>query len=148
MKRAKILFFVDGPAPSAEDFAQAAEMAANVVFRNARAVPSEPHALEICDGVAGKVPAIYADKFPAAEKAIKTKVAELKAISAKAGDVPAPGSNAEKVLKQAEKEEADKLAAAAEATKQKEAAEAAEKQKQAAAGQAKGGSPGWTDNKA
>lgn len=90
MKPAKILFFVDGPAPSNEDFAAAGEMKATVVFRNARAVPSEPHSLEICDGVAGKVPAIYAAKYPDAEKAIATKAAELKALSSKVGDTPAP----------------------------------------------------------
>lgn len=93
MKPAKILFFVDGHAPKPEDFQAAAEMAATVVFRNARAVPSEPHSLEICDGVAGKVPALYAEKFPTAEEAISKKKAELKALSSKVGDSPAPKAN-------------------------------------------------------
>lgn len=90
MKPAKILFFVDGHAPKPEDFQAAAEMAATVVFRNARAVPSEPHSLEICDGVAGKVPALYAAKFPTAEEAISKKKKELKELSSKVGDSPAP----------------------------------------------------------
>lgn len=90
MKPAKILFFVDGPAPSPEDYAAAAEMSATVNFRNARAVPSEPHALEICDGVAGAVPPLYAERFPTAEEAIAKKADELKALSSKVGDTPAP----------------------------------------------------------
>lgn len=94
MKPAKILFFVDGPAPSPEDYAEAAALNATVNFRNARAVPSEPHALEICDGVAGKVPAIYAERFPAADEAISKKADELKALTSKVGDSPAPKASA------------------------------------------------------
>lgn len=90
MKPAKILFFVDGNAPTPEDFAAAAELNAQVMFRNARAVPSEPHSLEICDGVAGKVPKLYADAYPEAGEAIKKKAAELKALASKVGDAPAP----------------------------------------------------------
>ncbi len=90
MKLAKILFFVDGNAPSPEDFLAASEMKATVMFRNARHVPSEPHSLEICDGVAGKVPAIYAEKFPTAEAAIASRDAALKALTSKVGDAPAP----------------------------------------------------------
>lgn len=90
MKPAKILFFVDGPAPTPEDYAEAAALNATVNFRNARAVPSEPHALEICDGVAGKVPPIYAERFPNAEEAITKKADELKALTSKVGDSPAP----------------------------------------------------------
>lgn len=90
MKPAKILYFVDGPAPTPEDFQAAAELNATVVFRNARAVPSEAHSLEICDGVAGKVPPIYAEKYPDADEAISKKAAELKALTSKVGDAPAP----------------------------------------------------------
>ncbi len=90
MKPAKILYFVDGNAPTPEDFAAAAELNAQVMFRNARAVPSEPHSLEICDGVAGKVPKLYADAYPEAGEAIKKKAAELKALASKVGDAPAP----------------------------------------------------------
>jgi len=90
MKPAKILFFVDGNAPTPEDFAAAAELNAQVMFRNARAVPSEPHSLEICDGVTGKVPKLYADAYPEAGEAIKKKAAELKALTSKVGDAHAP----------------------------------------------------------
>lgn len=90
MKPAKILFFVDGPAPTPEDYAEASELNGTVVFRNARAVPSEAHSLEICDGVAGKVPPIYAEKYPEAAEAIKKKAAELKELTSKVGDSPAP----------------------------------------------------------
>lgn len=90
MKPAKILYFVDGPAPTSEDFQKAADLPATVVFRNARAVPSEEHSLEICDGVTGHVPAIYAKKYPKADEAIAKKKAELSALSSKVGDTPAP----------------------------------------------------------
>lgn len=68
-KKCKILYFVDGPAPSNEDFEAAENMKAHVVFRNARAV-SDAESLEQCDGVAGLVPEIYKSK-PKAEDAIK-----------------------------------------------------------------------------
>jgi len=98
MKPAKILYFVNGNAPKAEDIQAAAELAATVVFRNARAVPGEQHSLEICDGVTGHVPPIYAKAFPTAEEAIAKKKAELAALSSKVGDKPAP-----KAAKQAPK---------------------------------------------
>jgi len=90
MKLAKILFFVEGPAPTAEQLAEALEMTANVMFRNALAVPAEQHSLEICDGVAGIVPPLYAEAFPTAEAAIAAKTGELKALSEKVGDEAAP----------------------------------------------------------
>lgn len=90
MKPAKILYFIEGVAPRPEDFEAASQMAATVVFRNARAVPPEQHSLEICDGVAGKVPEIYAAAYPNANEAIKKKADELKALSGKVGDSPAP----------------------------------------------------------
>ncbi|UYE91990.1 hypothetical protein KJBENDCP_00020 [Klebsiella phage vB_KmiS-Kmi2C] len=68
-KKCKILFFVDGPAPSNKDFEAAENMKAHVVFRNARAV-SDAESLEQCDGVAGMIPEIYKNK-PSAEEAIK-----------------------------------------------------------------------------
>lgn len=126
MKPAKILFFVDGNAPTPEDFAAAAELNAQVMFRNARAVPSEPHSLEICDGVAGKVPKLYADAYPEAAEAIKKKVAELKALTSKVGDAPAPKAS----------KAADKPAAAAQGQKA-----------QAAAPQG-GSAPAWNPNPA
>lgn len=90
LKALKILFFVNGPAPTAEQFAEAEALSGNIAFRNALAVPSDNHALEDCDGVAGEVPAIYSAKFPHAEAAIEARNAKIAALSAKVGDEPAP----------------------------------------------------------
>ncbi|QBZ71725.1 hypothetical protein [Pseudomonas phage KP1] len=90
MKPARILYFVNGPAPSPEDYQAASDLNANVVFRNALAVPGEPHCLEMCDGVAGEVPPLYSEAYPDAEEAIAKKSEELKALSARVGDEPAP----------------------------------------------------------
>ena len=89
MKPAKILFFVDGVAPTPEDYEAASKLTAQVVFRNARAVPSEG-ALEECDGVAGKVPPTYAEACPEADEAIKAHAAKLAKLAKKVGDSPAP----------------------------------------------------------
>ena len=89
MKPAKILFFVDGVAPTPEDYEAASKLTAQVVFRNARAVPSEG-ALEECDGVAGKVPPTYAETYPEADEAIKAHAAKLAKLAKKVGDSPAP----------------------------------------------------------
>lgn len=88
MKPAKILFFVDGVAPTPEDYEAASKLTAQVSFRNAQAVPAEG-SLEDCDGVAGCVPAPYADK-PTAEDAIKAVSDKLAALAKKVGDAPAP----------------------------------------------------------
>jgi len=88
MKPAKILFFVKGVSPTPEDFEEASKLQAQVVFRNAHAVPAEG-TLEECDGVAGHVPAPYAEK-PTAEEAIKTVSDKLAALAKKVGDAPAP----------------------------------------------------------
>lgn len=90
MKQARILFFVNGPAPTAEDFAAADQIAGNVVFRNAQAVTDDPQSLEMCDGVAGCVPALYAAAFTDAETAVDKVAGELAALSQKVGDGPAP----------------------------------------------------------
>ena len=89
MKPAKILFFVDGVAPTPEDYEAASKLTAQVVFRNARAVPPEG-ALEECDGVAGKVPPTYAEACPEADEAIKAHAAKLAKLAKKVGDSPAP----------------------------------------------------------
>lgn len=89
MKPAKILYFVDGVSPTPEDFEAASKMQAQVVFRNARAVPPEG-ALEECDGVAGKVPPTYAEAYPEADEAIKAHAAKLAKLAKKVGDSPAP----------------------------------------------------------
>ena len=88
MKPAKILYFVDGVSPTPEDFEAASKMQAQVVFRNARAVPPEG-ALEECDGVAGCIPGPYAE-LPTAEEAIEAHAAKLAALAKKVGDSPAP----------------------------------------------------------
>ena len=88
MKPAKILFFVDGVAPTPEDYEAASKLTAQVVFRNARAVPSEG-ALEECDGVAGCIPGPYGE-LPTAEEAIEAHAAKLAALAEKVGDAPAP----------------------------------------------------------
>lgn len=106
MKLAKILYFVEGPAPTAEQLTEALEMNATVMFRNALAVPAEQHSLEICDGVAGIVPPLYAAAFHSAEDAIASKASELKALSDKVGDEAAPRLNAAQV-KAAKKAEAE-----------------------------------------
>ena len=89
MKPAKILFFVDGVTPTPEDYEAASKLTAQVVFRNARAVPPEG-ALEECDGVAGKVPPTYAEAYPEADEAIKAHAAKLAKLAKKVGDSPAP----------------------------------------------------------
>lgn len=66
MKR--ILFFVDGFAPTGEDMKQAAKLNAQVLFRNVQLF-NESEPLEDCDGVAGLVPTLYAEKFQV--KAVK-----------------------------------------------------------------------------
>ena len=88
MKPAKILYFADGVSPTPEDFEAASKMQAQVVFRNARAVPPEG-ALEECDGVAGCIPDPYAE-LPTAEEAIKAHAAKLAKLAKKVGDSPAP----------------------------------------------------------
>ena len=93
MKPAKILYFVDGVSPTPEDFETASKMQAQVVFRNARAVPPEG-ALEECDGVAGKVPPTYAEAYPEADEAIKAHAAKLAKLAKKVGDSPAPAKPA------------------------------------------------------
>lgn len=88
MKPAKILFFVKGVSPTPEDFEEASKLQAQVVFRNAQAVPAEG-TLEQCDGVAGHVPAPYA-QLPTADEAIKAVSDKLAALAKKVGDAPAP----------------------------------------------------------
>lgn len=67
MKKAKIIYFVKGFAPKADDFEKASKMNAEVIFRNALI---STDSVEDCDGVAGEVPQAYKDK-PSAEDAIK-----------------------------------------------------------------------------
>ena len=90
MKPLKILFFTNGPAPTAEQLAEANKLNGHICFRNAKYVPDEPHALEDCDGVAGDVPAIYSAKYPDAVSAIGAREEKIAELSASVGDSPAP----------------------------------------------------------
>lgn len=85
MKPAKILFFIDGPVPKKADYEKAAKLEdsnSKIVFRNAQHVPSEKHALEAADGVAGlAIPDAYAAAYPTAEEAIKKRKAEFKKLT-------------------------------------------------------------------
>lgn len=95
-KRARILFFIAGPMPSDKDIVAASKLNADVVYRNANAVSEESQSLEICDGVAGKVPPIYEKAYPSAKDAIAAKEKEIAALAAKVGDEPAPKVKTEK----------------------------------------------------
>ena len=90
MKPLKILFFTNGPAPTAEQLAEANKLSGNICFRNAKYVPAEPHGLEDCDGVAGDVPAIYSAQYPDAVSAIEAREEKIAELSASVGDSPAP----------------------------------------------------------
>ena len=90
MKPLKILFFTNGPAPTAEQLAEANKLNGNICFRNAKYVPAEPHGLEDCDGVAGDVPAIYSAEYPDAVSAIEARDEKIAELSASVGDSPAP----------------------------------------------------------
>lgn len=90
MKPLKILFFTNGPAPTAEQLAEANKLNGNICFRNAKYVPAEPHGLEDCDGVAGDVPAIYSAEYPDAVSAIEAREEKIAELSASVGDSPAP----------------------------------------------------------
>ena len=90
MKPLKILFFTNGPAPTAEQLAEANKLNGQICFRNAKYVPAEPHGLEDCDGVAGDVPAIYSAEYPDAVSAIEAREEKIAELSASVGDSPAP----------------------------------------------------------
>ncbi|CAA2409741.1 Phage DNA polymerase III subunits gamma and tau [Xanthomonas phage Suba] len=97
MKGPHILYFVDGPAPSAAQLDEAAEINGIVQYRNVRAVDlSNP--LEKADGVAGEVPDAY-KHYPSPEEAVEKFKAEARKRRGAMGDKPAPGSNAEKLAK-------------------------------------------------
>lgn len=89
MRQAVILYFIDGPMPTAEQFAEGQSMAAQVKYRNAQQVP-DSGALERADGVAGSVPSRYAEVYPEAAEAIKNVEKANKAELKRAGEVPQP----------------------------------------------------------
>lgn len=104
LKLAKILFFIEGASPTAEQFKEAINMKATVNFRNALHVPAEG-CLEPCDGVAGEIPSRYAETYPTAEEAIQIKEDELEALTSLAGDEKAPKVKAKSKAKDEPKAE-------------------------------------------
>jgi len=132
MKALKILFFVNGAAPSAAQYEEANLLNGNVCFRNASVITAEA-SLEDCDGVAGDVPPVYKAKFPSAEDALEARSEKLKALSKKVGDEPAPTKG---------KTAAPATPAAPTPAPAKPAAPAAAPAKAATAK-----APGWTPNK-
>jgi len=71
MKKPFILFFIPGMSPSEEARDEATALQGKGVqigFRNLRHVDQAATRLETCDGVAGEVPANYAERFPKAEE--------------------------------------------------------------------------------
>lgn len=99
MKRATIIYFVDGPSASAEDMYQASKLAADVKFRNARVI-SEGDPVERCDGVMGCIPPQY-EFLPHAHDAIEAIAAKIKALRDATGDSlsPRPPTAAKKAKK-------------------------------------------------
>lgn len=84
-KAPRILFFIEGDAPTKREYALAARMGPNTVFRNAGYVPVEG-SLEVCDGVTGAVPTRYAEAYPSGDAAIEAYQASLDADLAEADD--------------------------------------------------------------
>lgn len=68
----KILFFVNGFAPTGEDMKAASKIEGQVLFRNVQLF-DESQPLEKCDGVAGVAPAPYIDKFKPKEPKFEKK---------------------------------------------------------------------------
>ena len=93
MKLPVILYFIKGPLPSEADVKKASSYdgSAKVVYRNGNHV-EDTDSLELCDGVAGAVPARYKEKFPSAEDAVKSFKKEKKDLSDRVGDEEAPAA--------------------------------------------------------
>lgn len=88
MRRAKILYFVNGNQPTKDDFANGNAINGDVKFRNATAY-SDEGALEDCDGVAGNPPGRYAD-LPTADEAIQRIQDEFEVLASLTGDSRPP----------------------------------------------------------
>ena len=86
MIRPKILYFHKGLQATDEQHAEAATLAADVLFRNADKVNG---VIEPCDGVAGDVPQAY-QGFPKAQDAIKAWQKELAAKRKATGEKEPP----------------------------------------------------------
>lgn len=91
MKLPKILYFIEDCNPTEVDRKKAKAIKnALVVFRNASAVPDEPHALEPCDGVEGFVPEIYAKAYNKSSVAVTEYEESIAEIKSKVGDEAPP----------------------------------------------------------
>jgi hypothetical protein len=71
----KILFFVNGFAPTGEDMKDAAKIEGQVLFRNVQLF-DENEPLEKCDGVMGLVPEPYAEKYKVKQPKFEKKESE------------------------------------------------------------------------
>lgn len=95
-KHPRILFFTKGAVPTGKERAAAAKLGTNVFFRNACMVqPGD--SVEVCDGVAGEVPASYKAMLPSADDALAQWQREIDALTAAAVEpepapAPAPAS--------------------------------------------------------
>jgi len=81
MSKAKIIYFINGSVPSADDLANAEKIQGVVVFRNVKFILPED-AAEPCDGVAGAVPKQYLG-VASAESAVAHAAKEENATQAK-----------------------------------------------------------------
>lgn len=79
-KQKKVLYFVDGFAPSRAELQAASQINAPVEFRNVQIIDASTP-LEKCDGVAGKVPSAYAEAFPVLDAPAKKSKAPTAAES-------------------------------------------------------------------
>lgn len=71
----KILYFVDGLAPTPEDVKKAGKIEGVVLYRNTQTFdPSD--FLEACDAVAGNPPQAYIDKYDFVNPGVKKKAVE------------------------------------------------------------------------
>lgn len=87
-KAPKIIYFINGAAPSAADQLAVLDLGVSVQFRNARFVAADERP-EPCDGVAGHVPDAYA-KIPKAEDALKAYRENLEKLRTQLGETAAP----------------------------------------------------------
>ena len=98
MKTPKVLFFINGPVPTADDLQQAAELEAQgnkVGFRNVQWVTPDA-GIEIFDALAGAVPKMYQD-FLAKLESDDEFQADIERQKRKAPAPPAPPAAPAKV---------------------------------------------------
>lgn len=88
LKTPKILYFVAGYAPTAADLIVALDLGVGVQYRNSTKINAEDPC-EPCDGVAGDVPAQYAEKFPDATEVVEAYREGLTAARERMGETGA-----------------------------------------------------------